>query len=132
MLSLDALVNDVKHIIEQGRQKGCEVLNSVICMTNWEIGQRIVEEEQHGETRAEYGKQLLNNLARQLTVEYGENNSYSARDLRNCRQFYLTFKDFPKWYACVPNVTWTHYRSLLRVDNEEARKWYLSEVASQT
>ena len=131
-LSIDSLVNDVKQIIEQGRQKSAEFLNSIICMTNWSIGQRIVEEEQHGEKRAEYGKQLLKKLAQQLTLVYGENNSYTARDLRNCRQFYLTFIDFPKWYACVPNITWTHYRSLLRVDNDEARKWYLNEVASQT
>lgn len=131
-LNIDTLVNDVTIIIEQGRQKGAEVINSVICMTNWKIGQRIVEEEQHGEKRAEYGKQLLKRLARCLTFEYGDNNSYTARDLRNCRQFYLTFIDFPKWYSRVPNLTWTHYRSLLRVDDIEARNWYLNEAASQT
>ncbi len=130
--SIDTLVNDVTKIIEQGRQKGAEFINSVICMTNWNIGQRIVEEEQYGEKRAEYGKQLLKRLSECLTSEYGDNNSYTARDLRNCRQFYLTFGDFPKWYARVPNLTWTHYRSLLRVDNTEARNWYLSEAASQT
>lgn len=132
IINIDSLVEDIKLIIEQGRQKGAEVLNSVICMTNWSIGQRIVEEEQHGEKRAEYGKQLLKKLARQLTLVYGENNCYTARDLRNYRQFYQTFNDFPKWYARVPNLTWTHYRSLLRVNNEEARKWYLNEAASQT
>lgn len=132
VLSIDSLVNDVKQLIEEGRQKGAEALNSVICMTNWSIGRRIVEEEQHGEKRAEYGKQLLKKLAQQLISLYGENSSYTERDLRNCRQFYKTFEDFPKWYACVPNLTWTHYRSLLRVDNVEARKWYLNEAASQT
>lgn len=86
IINIDSLVEDIKLIIEQGRQKGAEVLNSVICMTNWSIGQRIVEEEQHGEKRAEYGKQLLKKLARQLTLVYGENNCYTARDLRNYRQ----------------------------------------------
>lgn len=63
------------------------------------------------ERRAEYGKQVLKRLAERLTDEYGENDNYPARDSRNYRQFVLTFNDFPKWYARVPNLTWTHYRT---------------------
>lgn len=130
--NIDTLVNDIKKIINQGRQRGAVAVNSVICTTYWEIGQRIVEEEQQGKQRAEYGRQLLKMLAMRLSMEYGNESCYTARDLRNYRQFYLTFKDFPKWYARVPNLSWTHYRSLLRVENEDARKWYLHEAAAQT
>ena len=130
--NIDGLVNDLKEIIEQGRQQSSVVINSVICMTYWKIGHRIVEEEQQGKHRAEYGKQLLKRLALRLSLEYGINSCYSARDLRNYRQFYLTFNDYPKWYASVPNLTWTHYRSLLRVNDVNARKWYLKEAAMQT
>jgi predicted nuclease of restriction endonuclease-like (RecB) superfamily len=130
--NIDQLVYDVEQIIEQGRQQGANVINSVICMTNWKIGQRIVEEEQQGEKRSAYGKQILKNLAERLVANHGDNKSLSTRDLRNYRQFYLTFNDFSNWYARVPNLNWTHYRSLLRVEDDEARKWYLSEAASQT
>ena len=74
-------------------------------------------EEQHGEARAEYGKGIINNLSKRLIVEYGGNKSFTPRDLRNYRQFYLIFKDFEIWYARVPNLNWTHYRSLIRVQN---------------
>ena len=100
-------------------------------MTNWRIGRRIILEEQHGETRAEYGKAIINSLSKKLVVEYGNNKSISPRDLRNYRQFYLTFRDFEIWYARVPNLNWTHYRSLLRVQNEDARKWYLAEASKE-
>ena len=94
--NIDTLVNDIKKIINQGRQRGAVAVNSVICMTYWEIGQRIVEEEQLGKQRAEYGRQLLKMLAMRLSMEYGNESCYTARDLRNYRQFYLIFKDFPK------------------------------------
>lgn len=130
--NIDRLVCDVEQIIEQGKQQGANVINAVICMTNWKIGQRIVEEEQQGEKRAAYGRHILKSLAERLAANHGDNKSFTTRDLRNYRQFYLTFNDFPKWYARVPNLNWTHYRSLLRVENDDARKWYLNEAASQT
>lgn len=130
--NIDALYNDVKQIIDAGMANGAKAVHSIICLTYWKVGQRIVEEEQHGEKRAEYGKQILKRLSEKLSDTYGANASYSTRDLRNYRQFYLVFNDFPKWYACVPNLTWTHYRSLLRVDNEKARMWYVNEANTQT
>lgn len=128
---IDKLFLDVKQIIDEGRRQGSDAINAVICMTNWRIGRRIILEEQHGETRAEYGKAIINSLSKKLVVEYGNNKSISPRDLRNYRQFYLTFRDFEIWYARVPNLNWTHYRSLLRVQNEDARKWYLAEASKE-
>ncbi len=75
---------------------------------------------------------MLKKLAERLTDEYGANDNYTARDLRNYRQFFLTFNDFPNWYARVPNLSWTHYRSLLRVENAEARMWYVNEANSES
>lgn len=131
-INIESLFNDVRNIINQGVGQSAHLVHSIACMTYWKIGQRIVEEEQQGEKRAEYGKQVLNKLADRLTDEYGENNNYSPRDLRNYRQFYLTFTDFPNWYARVPNLTWTHYRSLLRVNNAKARMWYIHEANSES
>lgn len=128
---IDKLFLDVKQIIDEGRRQCSDAISAVICMTNWRIGRRIILEEQHGETRAEYGKAIINSLSKKLVVEYGNNKSISPRDLRNYRQFYLTFRDFEIWYARVPNLNWTHYRSLLRVQNEDARKWYLAEASKE-
>ena len=128
---IDKLFLDVKQIIDEGRRQGSDAISAVICMTNWRIGRRIILEEQHGETRAEYGKAIINSMSKKLVVEYGNNKSISPRDLRNYRQFYLTFRDFEIWYARVPNLNWTHYRSLLRVQNEDARKWYLAEASKE-
>lgn len=128
---IDRLFLDVKQIIDDGRRQGADAISVVICMTNWRIGRRIILEEQHGDARAEYGKGIIDNLSEKLVVEYGNNKSFSPRDLRNYRQFYLTFKDFEIWYARVPNLNWTHYRSLLRVQNEDARKWYLTEASKE-
>lgn len=93
---IDKLFLDVKQIIDEGRRQGSDAISAVICMTNWRIGRRIILEEQHGETRAEYGKAIINSLSEKLVVEYGNNKSISPRDLRNYRQFYLTFRDFER------------------------------------
>lgn len=78
-----------------------------ITVVNWKIGQRIVEEEQQGKTRAEYGKGQLQELAKILTLEFGK--GFDDRNLRYCRQFYLYFPDHEMiWNARVPNLTWTH------------------------
>lgn len=129
--NIDKLFLDIKQIIDEGRRQGADAISAVICMTNWRIGRRIILEEQHGKARAEYGKAIINSLSKKLVVEYGNNKSFSPRDLRNYRQFYLIFSDFEIWYARVPNLNWTHYRSLLRVQNEDARKWYLTEASKE-
>ena len=127
--SLDTLLADVRHIIQDGLQHAYHSVDTVMLNTYWLIGRRIVEEEQHGEKRAEYGTQLLNSLAADLSMEYA--SGFSARDLRNYRQFYLYFSDFQIWHARVPNLKWTHFRSLLRVADDNARYWYMKEAAQE-
>ena len=86
----------------------------------WMLGRRIVEQEQGGAARAEYGKSLLKSLAAEFVPLYG--NSYSARRLQDYRQFYLYFSELEIWHSRMPNLTWTHFRELLTVDNKEAKK----------
>lgn len=92
-------------------------------------GRRIVEEEQRGARRAEYGKRLIDTLSCSLVGEYG--HSYNAKNLRAFRAFYLKFNDFEIWNACVPNLQWTHFRSLLRVEDDDARYWYMREASRE-
>ena len=82
-----------------------------------------MEEEQIGKTRAEYGKHLLKNLAARLTVDFGK--SFDESNLRNMRKFYLIF---PKRDALRPELSWTHYRLLMRIENDDAREFYIQET----
>ena len=120
------IIADIKQIIEQARKQAYASVNTLMIQSNWLVGRRIVEEEQGGASRAEYGKALLNNLAAELMPIYG--NSYSVRRLQDYRLFYLYFKDIEIWHSRVPNLTWTHYRELLTVGDEKARYWYMQEA----
>jgi hypothetical protein len=84
-------VSDVHSIIERGRQQAYASVGQISIATFWNVGRRIVEEEQSGQTRAAYGKQLIKNLAETLVPQYG--NSYSKRNLDYYRKFYLLFPD---------------------------------------
>lgn len=126
--NIKTLVADVKNIVSDGLKTAYADVSKVMILTYWKVGRRIVEEEQHGEKRAEYGKKLLQILAEELSKDFAE--GYSDRDLRNYRQLYLCFNDLEIWYARVPNLTWTHYRALLRVKDEDARYWYLKESST--
>ena len=75
------------------------------------------------------GKQIITLLAEDLSKSY--NRGFTARDLRSYRQFYLSFKDLEIWHSRVPNLSWTHFRSLLRVNDENARYWYMKEANDQ-
>ena len=72
------LIDELREIIEKGRKQAYSAVNQAVIVTYWNIGRRIVEEEQSGNTRADYGKQLINQLAEKLSVEYGNNCKYSA------------------------------------------------------
>ena len=124
-----SLLSDVRLIVEQGLKTAYEGVNQVQISTYWQIGRRIVEEEQNGEDRAEYGTYLMKNLANEMTSEYGD--AYSLRNLQLMRQFYLLFKDLEIVNARVHNLRWTHFRSLLRVNDENARYWYMKEANDQ-
>jgi len=84
----------------------------------WSIGKRIIEEEQKGEKRAGYGSSLLRDLANFLTTGFG--SGFSERELRRMRQFYLFY---PIRCTLCPELTWSHYRLLIRIENKNARKF---------
>ena len=126
----ETLVTDLKQIILQARQGAYAAVNACMISTYWKIGQRIVEEEQQGKTRAEYGKGLIEKLANVLTIDFGSN--FNARNLAYYKKFYLCFPDPSILNARVQNLTWTHFRSLLRVPDAEARAWYLNEASRES
>ena len=129
MASYQPILDDIREIIQRGRIAAYQTVSTTQVLTNWNVGKRIVEEEQHGKDRAEYGKQIISQLSVVLTRGFG--SCYSDRNLRYCRQFYLCFPDPEIWNACVPNLNWTHFRLLLRVADEDARIWYLREAARE-
>lgn len=122
-----AFLADAVAIVEKGRQTAYASVNQAMIETYWRLGQHIVEFEQGGENRADYGTETLLKLADLLTKHFGKN--FSARNLRYYRRFYQVFPDQKIWNARVPNLTWTHFRYLLRVDDAKAREWYLKEAA---
>ena len=126
MSAITTLYDDIRAIIINTRNTIYKAVNTGILEANWKIGRRIVEEEQAGASRAEYGQRVINDLAEKLSVEFGR--GFDARELRRYRQFYLLF---PKWDALRPELTWTHYRTLIRVENERARLYYMNEAALQ-
>ena len=121
-------VDDVCLIVEDGRQTAYSAVNSTMLETYWKVGQRIVEEEQKGAERAEYGKHIIEQLSQELTLRYGA--GFSARYLRAFRKFYIVVPNFEIWKSRFPNLQWTHVFRTLRVGDETAIRWYL-EMASQ-
>ena len=124
-----SVITDIKNIINAGQQEAYGAASKAMVITYWNVGKRIVEQEQAGKEHAEYGKKLLAALSDELTKEYG--NGYSERNLRYFRKFYQYFPDEKIWNACVPNLNWTQFRSLLRVPDETARLWYMTEAANE-
>jgi predicted nuclease of restriction endonuclease-like (RecB) superfamily len=122
-------LSDAVAIVEKGRQSAYASVNQAMIATYWQLGKHIVEFEQGGAERAEYGTELIAKLSTELTAKFGK--GYTARNLRNFRQFYLIFPQQEIWHTRVPNLTWSHYRHLLRVENDIAREWYLKEAAAE-
>lgn len=120
-------INEIKMLVEQSRRQAYAAVNQLMVDTYWNIGKRIVEEEQHGQNRAEYGKQLIKQLSNALTEEFGR--GWSANQLYYFRQFYLTFEG--KFPTTCGILTWSHYKRLLSVPNTVARNWYMQEAAEQ-
>ena len=122
-----SFVNDVKAIIEKGRKIAYAAAGQTAITTFWNVGRRIVQEEQAGQSRAEYGKRLIKTLAENLTSIYG--NSYSKRNLDYYKKFYLLFPDLQIVNTRVHNLGWSHVRRVLSVVNPEARIWYLKAAS---
>lgn len=121
-ISEDSLFESVKHIISQAREKVFRVANSTLLLTYWQIGQLIVEDEQSGKDRAEYGKFTLKNLSKKLSLEFGK--GFDESNLRNMRSFYQAF---PICDALRHELTWTHYRMLLKIDSSKKINYYIEE-----
>ena len=120
-------INEIKKILINARQKAYTAVNSAMVEAYWKIGRRIVEEEQSGRERAEYGKEIIKNLSKELTEEFGK--GFGERNIRNIRQFYVLFSDYEKWKSVISKLTWTHIQKVLRVSDEKARIFYLTEAA---
>lgn len=121
-----ALVDQLRELIAAARRQALRAVDAIQVRTCWEIGRHIVEYEQQGEDRATYGARLVPRLAETLTAEFGR--GFDERNLRHMRGFYQCF---PIWNAVRTELSWTHYRALLRVENEQARHWYMNEAAGQ-
>jgi len=119
----DRLFQRIREILENARHKVYRTANTEMLRAYWNVGREIVVEEQNGQDRAEYGSALLEELAERLTELYGK--SFSSRHLRYMRQFY---REFPKWNAVRSELSWTHYRLLLKVEKEDARSFYIKET----
>ena len=122
-----AFISDIKKIVEQGQRAAYGAVNAVMIETYWHIGRRIVEQEQQGEKRAGYGTQLIEALSAELTLTYGK--GFGVRNLWLFKQFYLTFSDLEILHTRVQNLTWSHIRTTLRVENPEAARWYLQTAS---
>lgn len=116
----------ISSILEEARDRAYRSVNEAMVHAYWEIGRRIVEEEQGGAERAAYGKALIKELSRRLTADFGR--GFTTTNLKYMRQFYLAF---PIRHALRDELTWTHYRALSRVTDEGARLWYMNEAADQ-
>lgn len=123
----DRLYLAVKNVIQEAHGVVSRVANWAMVEANWRVGFLIVEDEQKGKRKAEYGKAVLRDLARRLTAEYG--SGYDERNLRYMRSFYLAF---PIRNALRSELSWTHYRSLMRVDDPIAREWYMNECIASS
>ena len=120
-------INEIKKILKNARQKAYTAVNSAMVEAYWEIGRRIVEEEQRGKERAEYGKEIVKNLSKELTEEFGK--GFSRRTLWEMRKLYVYFSDYEKVRTLFAQLTWSHFQKVLRVSSEKARIFYLTEAA---
>ena len=123
------LYSDVKSIIDEGVLAANVSTDGIALLTYWRVGKRIAEEIKGGEARADYGMQVIANLAEQMKLDYS--GHYSKRNLDYYCQFYRSFPDFEIVNTRVHNLHWSHYRALLGVVNEDARYWYVREASRE-
>ncbi|MFC2553071.1 MAG: YhcG family protein [Rodentibacter sp.] len=120
-------INEIKAILSNARRQAYRAINSAMIEAYWKIGERIVLEEQNGKERADYGKEIIKILSAELTATFG--NGFGERNIRNFRQFYLMFPNLDIWKSVISKLTWTHIQRVLKVSNEQARRYYLTEAA---
>ena len=117
------LLSEIRAIIARSQEQAIRAVDHARVLMYWHIGERIFTEEQQGQDRADYGKHLIQSLAEQLEPEFG--SSFSKRQLDLMRQFYRTF---PIVNAVRSQLSWTHYRLLIRLENEDKREFYIAEA----
>jgi predicted nuclease of restriction endonuclease-like (RecB) superfamily len=138
------LYTQIHSILQEARKSAYRAVNVTMVVAYWEIGKRIVEHEQGGKAKAGYGEGLLKELSQKLTADFGK--GFTVVSLKNYRQFYLTFPEsgkssalrsqfkketVQKGHALRAELSWTHYRLLMRVENEKARNYYMQEAIAQ-
>jgi len=148
---VNTLYGEIRAVLEKARSSAYRAVNLAMVQAYWQIGYLIVEHEQEGKERAEYGKAILKELAKRLSLEFGK--GFDITNLRKMRQFYLLFskrdavrlksdatkrdatrpefREIEKCHALRGELSWTHYRLLLRVENGKTREWYMNEAADQ-
>jgi predicted nuclease of restriction endonuclease-like (RecB) superfamily len=115
----DPLFSAIREVVSQAREQAYRSSNAILLRMYWEIGRLIVEDEQGGSAKAAYGKAVLKNLSRELTLEFGP--GFDERNLNNIRAFY---RAFPIWNAVRTELSWTHYRILSRIEDEQLRQTF--------
>ena len=141
----DTVYLEIKSILQEARSTAYRAVNFTMVLAYWEIGKRIVEEEQKGAKRAGYGTTLLKDLSRKLTTDFGK--GFTETNLKYFRQFYNSFPakaishavrdqsakkiTLKKSHALRGELSWTHYRLLLKVEDAAAREFYLNEAIEQ-
>ncbi|MGE4442078.1 MAG: DUF1016 N-terminal domain-containing protein [Desulfomicrobium sp.] len=129
MNSLTTFHADIRNILEHARSTARTAVNAAMVEAYWLIGKRIVQEEQLGQHKAQYGKRLMEELSIALTADFGKGFSYA--NLYNCRQFYLVFPAQETLYTLCRELSWSHLRLIMRVDSLQAIEYYCNEVRSQ-
>ncbi|MDD2781059.1 PDDEXK nuclease domain-containing protein [Sulfuricurvum sp.] len=124
LIQNDDLYLKIKNILQSARDNAYRHINFVMVEAYWNIGKQIVEDEQRGKDRAEYGSYLIKELSSRLTKDFGK--GFTQQNLRNMRQFYNCF---PIRSTLCSELSWSHYRLIMRVDNQQARLWYTEESA---
>ena len=117
------IIEDIRNLLISSRQQIQYTVNHTMVQTYWNIGKMIVEDEQGGNNKAQYGKKQLEYISNTLTKEFGK--GFDSRNLRNMRQFYIVF---PIWHSVSAKLSWTHYKKLMTIENQEARQWYIDET----
>ena len=120
-----AIYDRIRGILDEARQQTWQSVNTAMLLAYWEVGRAIVEEEQQGDARAEYGAQLIRELSQRLSSDYGK--GFDRSNLSHMRAFYLAY---PIVDALRRQLSWTHYRLLLRVEKPEARAFYAVEAVN--
>ncbi|MBI4621239.1 MAG: hypothetical protein HY739_13960 [Desulfobacterales bacterium] len=121
------LYSKIAEILKAARQTVVRAVNQTMVYTYYEIGRMIVEGEQQGKERAEYGKQVLKELSKQLTIDFGK--GFSVDNLQNMRQFFLTYSIYETTSRKIV-LSWSHYLKLMRIENHDERSFYEIECVT--